>query len=181
MGAGDRLKVSFPARLSQHIRNAAASNGQTATEWVMQTVGDALEMPGPEADSVPLSTTPEMVVVVRLAARKPSDRRAGWVEGMSDDDWWDASHGFWRLSATTRSASRVLAAADPHGVVRHVWRVHGWQRERDGTKYKAIRGRPITDSADPADQELRQALLGRSVPPHRNPVRIVSGESEAES
>ena len=176
MGADDRLRLTLPARVSRSVASAAAAAGMTPTEWVIREISPALNLATEHGGPDLVTTSPEPAVVVRLAARPLGETRVGWVPDMSPADWWRSASGIWRLAIPTRATCRVLAAADPHGIVRRLWRISGWQAA--GDRWRAVGGRDITDSLAHGDQALRDALVGHQLKSQRNPVHIISGEAQ---
>jgi hypothetical protein len=143
---------------------------------VVRELSRVLDIPVEQAGLALVTTSPEPTVVVRLADRPLGKTRVGWVPGMSPADWWISASGIWRLAASTRMTCRVLAAADPHGIVRRLWRISGWQAVDD--RWQAVGGRDITDSLAPGDQALSSALIGHQLKSQRNPVHVIAGEAQ---
>nr|WTA69998.1 hypothetical protein OHB51_12935 [Micromonospora sp. NBC_00855] len=173
----ERLRVTFPVSTSVAVAQAAATAGLTPSDYVVRAVESAVGLADVSAEDL-VTTSPEPTVIIRLAPRPPGalDQRPGWVPDMTEGQWWQAASGVWRLGETSRAACRIVAAADPTGVIRHAWRIDGWAPE--GDRWQAVGGRDVTESSDPADARVVQALLGRRIALRRNPVRIIAGHSQ---
>ncbi len=106
-----------------------------------------------------------------------------WREGMDVDDVYDVTHGWWVMGPQREQAEYAVAVA--HGVVRGIFRVHGWRprhRNDDGSPATSTRwgfdGEPADEYAHLVGLNVRH-LFRRG---DANPVRYVNvGPSPAQA
>lgn len=55
-----------------------------------------------------------------------------WYPGMSTDDLYEATSGWWKLGPRREKAKYAFAVV--HGVVRSAWRIDGWRPRREGDR-----------------------------------------------
>ena len=107
------------------------------------------------------------ILTVRISPRKEGETRAGWVEGMSTEEAWEAGHRDWVLKSERAFAcDQVLVLAPDHTIIA-VSHMEGL-RKVDGGRF-AIIGKP----------EPHHEWLGRTVQRSysQNPVAYIKEDT----
>jgi hypothetical protein len=160
-----RYTIAVPDDLRLAIVRAAQREGLSPGVWAARVLAEAA---GYDFDQGQLRNP--------LPARLFAVRLAGHVPGLNEANaWWDRSARWWRIQES--STAPYLAAAEPMGVIHHIWRVRGWEQNDENLRWGALDGTHLDEGSQGTDGEMYRAVIGKYLPRQRAPIYTRFGPS----
>jgi hypothetical protein len=150
--------IAVPDDLRAAIVGAAQREGLTPGIWATRVLAAAVGYD--PTHNMLHNPLPARLFAVRLAGHMP------YVDDANA--WWHRSARWWRISKT--STAPYLGAADPMGVIRHLWHVEAWEQNDETLRWGALGGSHLNEGSRGIDGEMYKAVIGRYLPRQRAPI-----------